>query len=105
MGTNNLKNGINMLNNAKKIVKELTTKLPKVKIAFSGLITRKDKKNLDKNVTETNKRLMNYCCQKDIDYIDNSNITEDSLGVKKLHLNRKGNCFFAKILLKYLDNV
>ena len=34
-GTNNLTNGINMLNNAKKIVKELTTKLPKVKIALS----------------------------------------------------------------------
>ena len=103
--TNDLTNGINMLNNAKKIVKELTTKLPKVKIAFSGLITRKDEKNLDKNVTETNKRLRNYCRQKDIDYIDNSNITEDSLGVKKLHLNRKGNSFFAKHLLKYLNNV
>ena len=75
-GTNDLTNGINMLNNAKEIVKELTTKLPKVKIAFSGLITRKDKKNLDKNVTESNKRLRNYCRQKDIDYIDNSNITE-----------------------------
>ena len=92
--TNDLTNGINMLNNAKKIVKELKTKLPKVKITFSGLITRKDKKNLDKNVTETNKRLRNYCRQKDIDYIDNSNITEDSLGVKKLHLNS----FFAKNL-------
>ena len=94
-----------MLNNAKKIVKELTTKLPKVKIAFSGLITRKDKKNLDKNVTETNKRLKNYCRQKDIGYIDNSNITEDSLGIKKLHVNSKGNSFFAKNLLKYLNNV
>ena len=121
-GTNDLTNGINMLNNAKKIVKELTTKLPKVKIAFSGLITRKDKlpkvkiafsglitrkdkKNLDKNVTETNKRLKNYCRQKDIGYIDNSNITEDSLGIKKLHLNRKDNSFFAKNLLKYLNNV
>ena len=48
-----------MLNNAKKIVKEVTTKLPKVKIAFSGLTARKDKKNLDKNFTETNKRLKN----------------------------------------------
>ena len=67
--------GINMLNNAKKIVKELTSKLPKVKTAFSGLITR-DKKNLDRNVAETNKRLKNYCCQKDIGYIDNSNTTE-----------------------------
>ena len=104
-GTNDLTNGINMLNNAKKIVKELTTKLPKVKIAFSGLIARKDKKNLDKNVTETNKRLKNYCRQKDIGYIDNSIITDDSLGIKKLHLNRKGSSFFAKNLLKYLTNV
>ena len=89
-GTNDLTNGINMLNNAKKIVKELTTKLPKVKIAlsglklpkvkiaFSGLITRKERKNLHNNVTESNKRLRNYCRQKDIDYMDNSNITEDS---------------------------
>ena len=105
VGTNDLTNGTNMLNNAKKIVKELTTKLPKVKIAFSELITRKDKKNLDKNVTETNKRLKNYCRQKGIGYIDNSNITEDSLGIKKLHLNRKDNSFLAKNLLKYLTNV
>ena len=104
-GTNDLTNGINMLNNAEKIVKELTTKLPKVKITFSGLITRKDRKNLDKNVTEANKKLRNYCRQKDIDYTDNNNITEDSFGIKKLHLNRKGNSFFAKNLLKYLNNV
>ena len=43
VGTNDLTNGINMLNIVKKIVKELTTKLSKVKIAFAGLITRKDK--------------------------------------------------------------
>ena len=50
VGTNDLTNRINMLNNAKKTVKELTTKLPKVKVAFSVLITRKDKifKNLEK---------------------------------------------------------
>ena len=71
---------------------------------FSGLITRKDKKNLDKSVTETNKRLKNYCRQKGIYYIDNSNIKVDSLGIKKLHLNGNGNSFFAKNLLKYLNN-
>ena len=70
-------NQINMLHNAKKTVKEPTTKLAKVKVAFSRLITTKDKKKLDKNVDETNKRLRNYCCQKDIDYIDNSKITEN----------------------------
>ena len=104
-GTNDLTNGINMFNNAKKIIKELTTKLPKVEIAFSGLTTRKDRKNLDTNVTETNKRLRNYCRQKDIDHIDNSYITEDSLGVKKPHLNSKGSSFFANNVLKYLNDV
>ena len=68
---------------------------------FSGLILRADRKNLNKNVTETNKRLRNYCRQKDVDYIDNSNIIEDSLGI----LNRKGNSFFAMNLLKYLNDV
>ena len=63
-GTNDLTNEIKMLNNAKKIVKELTAKLPKVKIVSSG--EKKDKKNLDKNIIETNKRLKNYCRQKDI---------------------------------------
>ena len=55
--TNYLKNGINMLDNARNIVKETTTKLPKVKVAFSGLIIRKDIKKFNKNITETNKRL------------------------------------------------
>ena len=88
-------NGIKILNNPKKIARKLTIKLPKVTIAFSRLISRKDKNNLDQNVTETNKILSNYCRQKDIDHIGNSNITEDSLGVKKLQLNRKGNSVFA----------
>ena len=49
--------------------------------------------------------MKNYCRQKDINYIENANINEDCLGVKKLHLNRKGNSCFAKNLLKYLNNV
>ena len=48
----------------KKSLKELAAKLPKVKSAYSGLITRKDRKNLDKRLNETNKRLRNYYRQK-----------------------------------------
>ena len=44
--TGDLTNRISMLNNAKKIVKKLKTKLPEVKIAFSGLFTRKNKKKI-----------------------------------------------------------
>ena len=50
------------------------------------------------------KKLNNHCGQKDIDYLDNSNITENLLGVEKLHLNRKVTVF-TKNLLQYLNNV
>ena len=36
-------------------------------------------------------------------FIDNGNIKESHLGMKKLHLNRKGNSFLAKNLLNYLE--
>lgn len=39
--------------------------------------------------------LRNYYGQKDIDYIDNSNITEDFLGLKKVDLSCKGNSFLC----------
>ena len=97
-----LENGINLLNDTKEIVKEITTKLPNTKIAFLGFITRKNIKNLNKNVTKTNKRPRNYCHQKDIGYADNStDITKNYLGLKKLCINRKSNCFLANNLLKY----
>ena len=93
------------MNNAKKIVNKINEKLPKIGIAVSSIINRKGRKGVNKKLTENIQRLKNYCRQKDINYIENSNINEDSLGVKKLHLNRKGNSCFAKNLLKYLSNV
>ena len=93
------------MNNAKKIVNKINEKLPKIGIAVSSIINRKGRKGVNKKLTENIQRLKNYCRQKDINYIENSNINEDSLGVKKLHLNRKGSSCFAKNLLKYLSNV
>ena len=72
------------------------------KVVFSGLITRKDKKDLDKKVVEVNSRLKNFCAQKNIDFIDNMNIKEKHLGNKKLHLNKRENTVLANNLLKYL---
>ena len=72
------------------------------KVVFSGLITSKDKKDLDKKVVEVNSRLKNFCAQKNIDFIDSMNIKEEHLGNKKLHLNRIDNTVLANNLLKYL---
>ena len=83
-GTNDLTKEKNVLNNVKKIVKEVKRISPNTKIAFSSITIRKDKKGIDKNVIKTNARLENYCSQENLDYIENTNIKEEHLGVKKL---------------------
>ena len=103
-GTNDLTNGINLLYQTKKIVKQVKKVSQNTKIVFSSIAIRKDRKNIDKKVAEVNSHLKNYCNQKNIEYIDNSNIKEDHLGVKKLHLNKKGNSVLAKNFLKYLHS-
>ena len=81
--------GTNVLNNFKKLIKL-------AKLVFSSLIVRKDIKNIDKRVLDTNPGLRNFCNQKNIDYIDDTNIKEDHQGNKKLHLNKGGNSVLAK---------
>ena len=86
-GTNDIAKGENLLNNVKKILKQVKKLSPNTKVAFSSIVTRKDKKDISKTVQDTNSRLKNYCRQKNIDSIQNSNIMEEHLGVKELHLN------------------
>ena len=82
-----------------KVVKKIS---PNTKTSFSSITIRKDKKGIDKIVVETNARLKNYCSQKKLDYIENTNIKEEHLGVKKLHLNKRGNSLLATNFLRYL---
>ena len=105
VGTNDLTNGINLLNNAKKIVKKISEKLPNTCIAFSNIINKKDLKGIYKKLAETNQRLKNYCRQMDISYVESANINEDYLDVNKFHLNCKGNSCFSKKFLKYINSV
>ena len=90
------------MNQAKKIIKEVKKVSHNTKIAFSSIVTCKDRQNIDKKVLEVNSHLKNYCRQKNIDFIDNNNIKEEHLGVKKLHLNKRGNSVLASNILKYL---
>ena len=74
-GTNNITNGKNLLNNVKKIVKQVKKLSPNTKVAFSNIVTRKDKKDICKTVQDTSSRLKNYCNQKNIDFIQSSNVS------------------------------
>ena len=76
-------------------------KLPNAILTFSNIIVRKDKKNLEKLRADTNVRLKNYCAQKKLNLINHDNIKESHLGIRKLHLNRKGNSLFPKNLLSF----
>ena len=103
VGTNDLTNNVNLLNNIKSIVNKVKTTSLDTVLSFSNIIIRRDKRNLEKMRADTNSRLKNFCNQKNIHLILNDNIKENHLGIKKLHLNRKGNSIFAKNLLNIIE--
>ena len=76
----------------KKIFRKVSKDSPSTQLAFSLIIVRKDKKDLEKSIIE----LKNYCSQKGLGYIENNGIKEVYLGKKRLHLNKKGNIALAK---------
>ena len=78
--------------------------LPATKIAFSSIVLRKDRRNINESRTHFNAKLCNFCKQNKIGFIDNGKIKEIHLGMKKLHMNRKGNSFLASSLLNYVEN-
>ena len=104
--TNDRTNNINLLNSAKKKkkIKKIRDTLPAIKIGFSSLILRKDRRNINELRTDFNAKLSNFCKQKNINFIDNGNINESHLEMKKLHLNRKGYFALVENLLNYLEN-
>ena len=102
-GTNDLTKNISTLRSVKKLCEKAKRISPDTKIVLSNIIYRKDRRNTDKQCIDTNARLKNFCNQKNIPLIDNGNIKEEHLGVKKLHLDRRGNSLFAKNLLGFIE--
>ena len=102
-GTNDLTKNINTLRSVKKLGEKAKRILPDTKIVFSNIIYRKDRRNTDKQRVDTNSRLKKFCNQKNIHLIDNVNIKEELSGIKKSHLNRRGNSLFAKNLLGFIE--
>ena len=103
IGPNDLTNNINLLTNVKKIVNKAKKTSPDTVLRFSDIVFRKDKKNIEKMRADTNSRLKFFCKQKNIKLILNDNLKEEHLGIKKLHLKRKGNTVFARNLLNFIE--
>ena len=81
-GTNDLTKNIDTLRSVKKLCKKAKRISPDTKNVFSNVIYRNDRRNTDKQRTDTNARLKNFCHQKNIPLIDNGNIKEEQLGLK-----------------------
>lgn len=56
VGTNDLTNDVNLLNNVKKIIIKTKKKSLNTVVTFSNIITRKDKRSLEKLHSDTNDR-------------------------------------------------
>ena len=103
-GSNDLTNDVNPLNNIKKIVKMVNSEAPDCKVTFSGIMIRKDRKDVtEKRINESNNHLKNYCEQNNCGFIDNSNIEESFLSQKKLHMSKKGSSILAKNILNHMN--
>ena len=67
----------------KRMLKKVKKPSLNTKVAFWSIVTRKDKKDISKTVQDTNSRLKSYSNQKNIDFIQNSNVMEEHLVIKK----------------------
>ena len=104
-GTNDITNGIDTVNNLSTIINRIKRRSPNSKIAISSIVTRKDRPNLDKKVSEFNINIKEFRKENLIDYICNDSITDSCLGAKKLHLNKKGCAYLANNFITYIKNV
>ena len=77
VGTNDLINDINLLNNIKQIVAKTRQKSLNTILIFSNITIRKDKRSLEKLRADTNSRIKNHCSQKNLSLIIYDNIKEN----------------------------
>ena len=103
VGTNDRINNVNLLNNVKNIVNKIKNVSLDTVLSFSNIILEKIKQNLEKTRADANCWLKNFYNQKNINLILNGNIKNEHLGIKKLHLNSKGNSVFTRNLLNFIE--
>ena len=97
VGTNDQTNNVNLLNSVKTMVKKVKNSSSNTNIVFSSVILCKCKKDISKEVGETKQRLKNYSKQKNIHFVDNSNIIEEHLGGKSYILVKDVTLFWQII--------
>ena len=77
------------------VINSIKGKLPKCEIYLSSVIHQTRNRNLHTSVDQLNTTFNNICNKTNSNFIDNDNISEDSLNNSGLHLNKKGTARLA----------
>ena len=105
IGTNDLTSNIDTVKQLKSIVKSIRDGTPHTKIAVSLLTPSNDIQEGKKKVDQLNRKLKAVCVEEKVKTLDNSNIDDSCLGMRKLHLNKKGKAMLAMNLIKATEEV
>ena len=103
IGSNDLTNGVNTQEKLLEVIDILRKESKDTKIVVSSVVTRKDKNGMPNKVSSLNSSLKTLCIRNQIEFIDNCNLDDSCLGVKRLHLNKKGNSYLANNCNKFLE--
>ena len=74
VGTNNVSNNANYLNNVKRIVKLVKETCKDINLSLPSVLFCTDIKDINATINTTNFHLENYCKQQNVGCIDNRNI-------------------------------
>ena len=77
---------------------------PEIKIVFSSVIQRHDDISLQPRIHDLNNQMREFCNKHKAGFIDNSNMKENHIGLKGLHLNQSGKARLAINLKEYLKD-
>ena len=104
IGTNDLTSNIDTVKQLKSTIKSIRDETPHTKIAVSLLTPRNDIQEGKKKVDQLNRKLKAMCVEEKVKTLNNSNIDDSCLGMRKLHLNKKGKAMLAMNLSKAMDD-
>ena len=91
--------------NFQDIVETIIEIDPKIKIILSSIIQRFDNDKLQHKVVGLNRDLQVLCKKLNLDFIDNSNIVNNHIGRRSLHLNRSGKSRLALNLKERMNGL
>ena len=104
VGTNDLTNKIDTIENLEKLVTQVKDANANIQIAISYVLTRADRRGFDGKIKKLNAKLSKFCLDNSLKFIEHKNITTNFLSRKKLHLNPKGIQLLGNNFISFLNN-